>query len=259
MFNKERDISAEADRLDKSIITAVSKPPVERNQAMEGQIRKRIGKIKSERDALLEVFKQRFPDYVALSRPQPLTIEETQALLADDEALVTVDLDKKSYVWVITKDRAEWKELTINAEDVSKLVETLRTGLNPDCPKPFDRNLAYQLYRQVLGPIEDIISQKKRLSFVLDRALTSLPPQVLITSDPGDKELVSLDWLVRRYAVTVLPSIASLKILRGEKSTVAAIKPMIGFGDPVFNRRAQREGRGSQPEPDQLLPGHDRR
>jgi CHAT domain-containing protein len=62
---------------------------------------------------------------------------------------------------------------------------------------------------------------------------------VLITSDPGDKELVSLDW--RRYAVTVLPSIASLKILRGEKSTVAAIKPMIGFGDPVFNREAQRE------------------
>jgi hypothetical protein len=77
---------------------------------MEGQIRKRIGKIKSERDALLEVFKQRFPDYVALSRPQPLTVEETQALLADDEAVVTIDLDQKSYVWVITKDRAEWKD-----------------------------------------------------------------------------------------------------------------------------------------------------
>ena len=216
LVRKDQDLTAEADRLDKSIIAAVSKPPAERNAATEDQIRKRIDEIKSERDKLQDVFNQRFPDYVALSKPQPLTIEQTQALLADDEALVTVDLDKKSYVWVITKDRAEWKELSVSAEDVSKEVEILRTGLNPDSPKPFDRNLAYQLYRQVLGPIEEIISQKTRLSFVFDGALTSLPPQVLITSDPGGKDLVSLDWLIRKYAVTVLPSIASLKILRGQ-------------------------------------------
>ena len=72
---KDQDLTAEADRLDKSIITAVSKPPVERNQAMEDQIRKRIGEIKLERDKLQDVFNQQFPDYVALSRPQPLTIE----------------------------------------------------------------------------------------------------------------------------------------------------------------------------------------
>ena len=240
---KDQDLTAEADRLDKSIIAAVSKPPAERNQAMEDQIRKHIDEIKLERDKLQDVFNQRFPDYVALSRPQPLTIEQTQALLADDEALVTIDLDKRSYVWVITKDRAEWKELSVSAEDVSKEVETLRTGLNPDSPKPFDRNLAYQLYRQVLGPIEEIISQKTRLSFVLDGALTSLPPQVLITTDPTGKDLVSLDWLIRKYAVTVLPSVASLKILRGDKSTVAALKPMIGFGDPVFDRTTRTIGR----------------
>ena len=99
------------------------------------------------------------------------------------------------------------------------------------------------LYRQVLGPIEEIISQKKRLSFVFDGALTSLPPQVLIISDPNGKDFASLDWLIRKYAVTVLPSIASLKILREEKSTVAAIKPMIGFGDPVFDRTTETPGR----------------
>jgi len=126
---------------------------------------------------------------------------------------------------------------------VSKEVETLRTGLNPDFPKPFDRNLAYQLYRQVLGSIEEIISREARLSFVLDGALTSLPPQVLITTDSDGKNLNSVDWLVRKYAVTVLPSIASLKILRDEKSTVAALKPMIGFGDPVFDRTAEAAGR----------------
>jgi CHAT domain-containing protein len=239
LVRKDQDLTAEADRLDKSIIAAVSKPPTERNASVEDQIRKRINEIKVERDKLQDVFNQRFSDYVALSKPQPLTIEEAQALLSDDEALVTVDLDKKSYVWVITKDRAEWKELSVSAEDVSKAVGILRTGLNPDAPKPFDRKIAYQLYRQLLAPIEEIISTRTRLSFVLDGALTSLPPQVLITSDPDGKDLNSVDWLVRKYAVTVLPSVASLKILRGEKSTGAAIKPMIGFGDPVFYRTTQ--------------------
>ena len=90
-----------------------------------------------------------------------LQLKQTQALLADDEALVTIDLDKKSYVWVITKDRAEWKELSVSAEDVSKSVETLRTGLNPDAPKPFDRNLAYQLYRQCLDRSKRLFRKRR--------------------------------------------------------------------------------------------------
>ena len=243
LVRKDQDLTAEADRLDKSIVAAVSKPPAERNQAMEDQIRKRIDEIKLERDKLQDIFNRRFPDYVALSRPQPLTIEQTQALLADDEALIAVDLDKSSYVWVITKDRAEWKYLSVSAEDVSKEVRTLRTGLDPDCWRPFNRNLAYQIYRQVLGPIDGVISQKTRLSFVLDGALTSLPPQLLITSDPDGKDLNSVDWLIRKYAVTVLPSVASLEILRGHKSAVTAMKPLIGFGDPVFDRTTQTAGR----------------
>jgi tetratricopeptide (TPR) repeat protein len=162
LVRRDQDLTAESDRLDRSIIAAVSKPPAERNASAEDQIRKRIDEIKSERDKLQNVFNQRFPDYVALSKPEPLTIEQTRALLADDEALVSIDLDKRSHVWVIRKDRAEWKELAINAEDVSKLVETLRTGLDPDSPKPkpFDRSVAHQVYRQVLGPIEELISQR---------------------------------------------------------------------------------------------------
>jgi tetratricopeptide (TPR) repeat protein len=177
LVRKDQDLTAEADRLDKSIIAVVSKPSAQRNTSAEDQIQKHIDEITSERDQLRHIFIQRYPDYVALSKPQPLTIEQTQALLADDEALVTIDLNEKSYVWAITKDRAKWKELSVSAEDVSKEVGTLRTGLNLNAPKPFDRKLAYQLYQQVLEPIEEIIAQKTRLSFVIDGALTSLPPQ----------------------------------------------------------------------------------
>jgi CHAT domain-containing protein len=240
LVRKDQDLTAEVGQLDKRIDAAVSKPPKERNPTMEQQIRKRIDEIDVERATLQEVLTQRYPNYVALSKPQPLTIEQTQELLADDEALVAIDLDLKSYVWVITKDRAEWKALSVSARDVSKEIEALRTGLDPNAPKLFDRDLAYRLYRQLLEPIEGIITQKKRLSFVLDGALTSLPPHVLITSDPGKSDLVSLDWLIRKYAVTVLPSVASLKVLRDQQFVGAAPKPMIGFGDPVFDRTVKK-------------------
>ena len=83
LVRKDQDLTTEADRLDQSIVAAVSKPPAERNTSAEDQIRKRIEEIKVERDKLQDAFNQRFPDYVALSKPQPLTIEQTQALLAD--------------------------------------------------------------------------------------------------------------------------------------------------------------------------------
>jgi hypothetical protein len=50
-------------------------------------IRRRIETVKAEREKLSQIFDQRFPDYVALSKPQPVSLQETQALLADDEAL----------------------------------------------------------------------------------------------------------------------------------------------------------------------------
>ena len=74
-MRKDQDLIAEADRLDKIIIAAVSKPTAERNLAAEDQIRKQIEEIKAERDELQDIFNQRFPDYVALSKPQPLTVE----------------------------------------------------------------------------------------------------------------------------------------------------------------------------------------
>ena len=68
LVRMDQDLTAEADRLDKSIIAAVSKPPAERNPTMEDQIRKRIDEIKLERDKLQDVFNERFPDYVVLTQ-----------------------------------------------------------------------------------------------------------------------------------------------------------------------------------------------
>jgi CHAT domain-containing protein len=48
-----------------------------------------------------------------------------------------------------------------------------------------------------------------------------------------------MDWLIRSHAVTVLPSVASLKILRTGSQASSARKPMIAFADPVFSKAAR--------------------
>ena len=53
-------------------------------------------------------------------------------------------------------------------------------------------------------------------------------------------------WLIKRQAVTVLPSVSSLKALRVFARKDQATKPMVGFGDPVFNPEAERGAAGTR-------------
>jgi CHAT domain-containing protein len=61
-------------------------------------------------------------------------------------------------------------------------------------------------------------------------------------SDPTGKTLKDQDWLVRSYAITVLPTVTSLQILRQTSTTSAAKKPMIAFADPLFSKQARVDG-----------------
>jgi CHAT domain-containing protein len=76
--------------------------------------------------------------------------------------------------------------------------------------------------------------------------LTALPFHLLVTQKPAaavpaSQDLKDLavyrdaDWLLKRQAVTVLPSVASLRALRLFARKDQAGRAMIGFGDPVFD------------------------
>jgi len=231
---KEQDLTVEAQQLEKTLVAALSTPAEKRDADAEDRIRKRIEAIKAERGQLQAVSNERFPDYVALSKPQPLSVEDTQKLLADDEALIVFDFGAKSYAWVITRDGADWQELNVTARDLAAQVMTLRESLTSPVPKPFDAALAHTIYESTFGALAGQLADKKRLSVVTNGAFTSLPLQLLVTADPAGKDLKDVDWLVRSYAVTILPSVMSLQVLRRESSTSAAMRSMVAFADPVF-------------------------
>ena len=85
------------------------------------------------------------------------------------------------------------------------------------------------------------MKDKRSLLVAPSGALTALPFHLLVTEKPAAAIPEKLDgyreaaWLLKRQAVSVLPSVASLKALRGFARRDQAVKPMTGFGDPLFN------------------------
>jgi CHAT domain-containing protein len=105
---------------------------------------------------------------------------------------------------------------------------------------PFNLTRAHELYKALLGPAEDLI-KGKRLLLVPSGPLTSLPFNVLVTEPPKVAipgklaDYREAAWLGARTAISVLPSVASLKALRQFAKVSRASKPYLGIGNPLLD------------------------
>jgi CHAT domain-containing protein len=240
LVRADQDLASESKQLDDALMTEAIKSTSERNAAREGLIRKRIAEIETAQKASSDTLAREFPGYVALSKPAPLSLDETRALLADDEAVVAFHVtEKMGYGWVVTSTSAYWTPLPSPTAELVSEVKKLRQMVTDDADKPFDAALAYHLYQQTFAPLESWIRDKKRISVFANGALTSIPFGMLVKRDPAGKSLRDIDWMIKSHAIAVLPSIYSLKTMRFASATLSAPKAMIGFGDPVFSTGAQ--------------------
>jgi len=246
LVRRDQDLASEADALDKSIIASLSKQGSPRDAAAG---RNRLAAIAAERAGLQNTLAAEFPDYAALSNPLPLKAREIQALLSEDEAMVLfAPADKDSYVLALTRENFDWQRIPLGADALAQKVAELRRGLDVGKASDasgksglFDLALANELYVSLFGPVEALVKDRRSLLVAPSGALTALPFHLLVTERPAaaipDKIEGYRDvaWLLKRQAVSVLPSVSSLKALRGFAQRDQAAKPMTGFGDPVFN------------------------
>jgi tetratricopeptide (TPR) repeat protein len=150
LVRRDQDLAAQNESLDKLLIAAIAKEPSKRDLLTEQRIRDRLKSISAERAEIGILFNQRFPNFAALSKPTPISVKDTQAVLSDDEALVVLDFGAKSYAWLITRTEADWIELGITAKELSDGVQTLRSSLTFDTDKPFDTQLASKSTKKYL-------------------------------------------------------------------------------------------------------------
>lgn len=196
--------------------------------------------VRAEIDDIEARISEDFPQYFELTRPKPLEVREAQALLNEDEAMLMVLVsDDASYIWGITRDKADWaRSETLSTTTLAEKVKALRASMEVDQsrgrrrePAPdtaaalepqavaFDRKLAHELYRELIAPLEPVIGDKQVLLTNVTGALTSLPLALLVTEEPsGDDRdnltLVETKWLSDRFALAELPSVSSLRALR---------------------------------------------
>ncbi|MBN8987992.1 MAG: CHAT domain-containing protein [Rhizobiales bacterium] len=256
LVRRDQDLAAEAEALDKAVVAAVSKERSKRDPAAEQKIKARLAAVSTERPTLQKTLSAEFPDYAALSNPLPMTAKEIQSLLSGDEAIVLLTVTAKdSYTIAITREGFDWKSIGQGAEALNGLVADFRRGLNVANASDssgksalFNLERANGLYNNLLGGVEPLVKDKRNLLIVPTGALTALPFHLLVTEKPPAAIPEKLDgyrdaaWLLKRHAVSVLPSVASLKTLRMLARKDQTTKPMTGFGDPLFNPLRDNSG-----------------
>jgi CHAT domain-containing protein len=251
LVRERQDLSAFWHDRDKALLAALSTPQGQQNPTMIGALRRELAKTESKLAANTARLEREFPEYAALASPKPLKAEDVQQLLGTDEALVFfLTGDKESYVFALTRDGFDWRAIGIGAEKLSEKVAAFRNGLDLEklqksAGKPvlFDLALAHELYVALIGPVEELVKDKGHLLVVPSGPLTSLPFHLLVTAKPAKPVAQVKDialyrdaaWLIKRQAVSVLSSVASLRALRLFARKADSTKPMVGFGDPIFD------------------------
>jgi CHAT domain-containing protein/tetratricopeptide (TPR) repeat protein len=255
LVRRQQDLRTSLETLDKRVTSELGQADGKRNDALIAGLRAQIARTQKSLDDASAQLESSFPAYAELSSPQPLTIAQTQSLLKPDEALVVfIALGDRSYAFALTREASALRQISLGRRDISDRVALLRQGLaNPESAQPsFDLDTSYDLYTALFGPIAADIAAKPKWLIVPAGALTSLPFHVLLTrrSDTAAADRYrKAAWLLNEHAITVLPSVPSLRALRSFAKSSRAQKPFIGFGDPVLQRRPvdRRAGRNVQP------------
>ncbi|HKW54225.1 MAG TPA: CHAT domain-containing protein, partial [Stellaceae bacterium] len=238
--------------LDAELVKASSKPPKSRNSQEDAARLQELAALDRRLKELGERLVREFPRYAEIVSPRPVPLAEAQRLLAPDEALLVWSIgDEASFLWAVRQDRAMVARLSIGAKGLEAAVRGLRAALDPSVgiqggrwPR-FDTQAAYALYRQILAPAEPVIAGARHLLVIPDGALQSLPLGVLVTQAPARpiaeyRDYRQVPWLMRRYAMSVLPSVSALPALRGYSAPAQAKQPFAGIGDPVLEGQGER-------------------
>ena len=256
----EKQIVAELGTLNNMLAAA----PEERSDKDVTDLRTAIEKLRTQRIAARRDIARRFPGYADLVTPKPAGVEDIRATLRPDEAFLSFHLGRTaSFVWAVPKQGpVAFAYVAANAADINKRVQRLREALEPqagtiaDIP-PYDLTLAHELYALLLRPVEAGWKPAKQLIVVTNGALGMLPLGLMPTAPAELKTDAGpifagyrdVPWLARTHAVTLVPSAAALRTLRGLPRGSDKREPLIGFGDPVFSPQQAADAKNPETGP----------
>jgi len=256
LVRQEQDAQKQLKLLEIALTDNLTVPQDQQLPEVIQALKMKIDTLRRARLVLVDEIKTRFPKYAELTNPKPGTISLLQEHLRPEEAFISIyTADDESYVWVIPHEgQATFSAVPLGRGRLSQMVADLRKSLDPkpqtlgDIPE-FDTHNAYDLYRQLLMPVERGWKDATDLLIVAHGPLGQLPFAVLPTAPvlPGADQKVlfsrykKVPWLIRKASITRLPSASTFVNLRTVAEGDPGRKPFAGFGDPFFNEQQQAE------------------
>lgn len=261
-IRKQQDLQQEASALFRILRDLMSVPQEQQLPKVMADMQKRIDAIRVELKQLESDITRRFPAYANLIRPQPPSLAEARAVLRPGEALLNIfSAPSATYVWAMQKDGPiAFQVVPLKREQITGMVGKLRAALDPGdvdiaskLPR-FDLDTGHALYSQLLTPVQAGWQGATSLLVAANGALGQLPLSVLPTARstlPARQgipysEYANIPWLVRQMAVTQLPSVNALVVLRKLPAGSPERSSFVGFGDPVFGRTEIASVRGNR-------------
>ena len=260
LARKEQDLQRRANSLNDLLVALSAAPPERQLPAVQSKMKADIDAIKAERNSVKKDIENKFPEYFDLVEPKPITIDRTAKVLKPKEVLVTWYFgDRKSYVWAIhSNGLSSFSDIPLNKADVGKDVEKLRKALDPGVASieeipAFDVALSYKLYTQLIKPVESSLVGKDLLISIPHLSLGQLPIATLLTEaikqpTKGAKSFAGYQnapWLMRKIAISQLPSVNALAALRGMPKVTNAEQSFIAFADPYFSKEQAKTSSAS--------------
>ncbi len=241
----------------------------------EASFRLRTNKV-AERDRLSAEFttldselRKQYPDYFALVRADPVSLDSIAKIVTPEEALLLIMPGPRgTHVMAVIDGQLYWHRALTNESEMDQRVRRMLYFLGGSVkPSPaetaqwldfvdgglngFDRGTALLMYQDLIAPFEDKLAGKSRLIVAAGGSLASLPFSVLVTgeaagADDDPQALRQTPWLAEKYALVQIPSIQSFAFLRARRDTVVTTnRQFVGFGDPLLTGRSIRRGKRS--------------
>ncbi len=253
LIRNEQDLARESDALLEILVRLSAAPTQQQLPAVMAQMRERVDRIAKERKDLAVLIERAFPQYANLIQPRLVTIEEVRRFMTPGEVLISIFPGaSRTYVWAVAKDgRVALHASALTAEQVAQQVMALRLALDvgdvPVDPYPaFDLATAHALYRELLLPVRAVWQDATSLLVATSGPLAQIPFALLPTQPSTEvngpvpfAHYKTVPWLIKQIAIAQLPSVNALVTLRSMPASRQPRRAFAGFGDPVFDRRAE--------------------
>jgi CHAT domain-containing protein len=164
------------------------------------------------------------PEQASLMTVEPLNVTQVQALLEPGQALLEyLVTPRKTYLWVIDKNRSHALVLPVLQKDLAAKVQASRGAISEFKPLKDYQTLARDLYQHLIAPATSLIDGKE-LIIVPHDVLHYLPFQALYSARGR--------YLVEDHSVTYLSSASLMQFTKAKRKAVG--EKILAVGNPSF-------------------------